>query len=224
MKNIKPLLVTTALLSTFASTTFAAPMDNTNRTTTSGASTTRENIARSPFTGPYIGGYGGYDWTDADTPIPGFKPESRGWDYGVFAGIRIDGLLDRMNGMGIGLNGAIEGFYGWSDSDDEIGGIAVNKKNEWGVSFRPGLSFLNNDKMGISPYGILGYRNTEFEAFAGTAGASERYNGFDLGIGTQLLAMGQFGVRAEYTHTWYASEGDIDPDSDTVRLGVSYQF
>lgn len=218
MKTTKTLLVTTVLLSTFATTTFAAPSNNTS------TSSTRENIARSPFTGPYIGGYGGYDWSDADTNIPGFNPRTRGWDYGVFAGIRIDGLLDRVNGLGIGLNGAIEGFYGWSDSDDEVAGLAINKENEWGVSFRPGLSFLNNEKMGVTPYGILGYRNTEFEAFSGTAGASERFNGFDLGIGTQLLAMGQFGVRAEYTHTWYASEGSIDPDSDNVRVGISYQF
>lgn len=219
--KIKKLITTTALLSTFATSALAAPSGST-------ASSTRENISNSPFTGPYIGGYGGYDWTSADTNISGFNPKTRGWDYGAFAGVRIDGLLDRMgNGLGIGLNGAIEGFYGWSSSDDEVSGIAVNKKNEWGVSFRPGLSFISNmtsKSMGVSPYGILGYRNTEFEAFSGTAGDTKRFNGFDLGIGTQLMAMGAVGLRAEYTHTWYASKQGIDPDANEVRLGLSYQF
>lgn len=215
--KILPLIATTALLSTVVTTAFAAPASRSG--------TTRENISSSPFSGPYVGAYGGYDWSEADTNIAGFSPETRGWDYGVFAGVRIDGLLDRVNGLGIGLNGAIEGFYGWSDADDDILGISVDKDNEWGVSFRPGLSFLDKNSMGgVVPYGIIGYRNTEFEAFSGTAGSSERFNGFDLGIGTQLLTMGAIGLRAEYTHTWYASEGGIDPDSDNVRVGLSYHF
>lgn len=209
-------LLTTVLLSTLATTAFAAP--------TKKSEAVRENISRSPFTGPYAGVYGGYDWSEADSSVAGFNPKTRGGDYGLFAGVRIDGLLDRVNGLGIGLNGAIEGFYGWSDSDGTAAGISVEKDNEWGVSFRPGLSFLNSSSMGVAPYGILGYRNTEFEAFSGTVGTSERFDGFDLGIGTQLLAMGALGVRAEYTHTWYAEEGGIDPDSDNVRIGLSYQF
>ncbi len=215
MKTLS-LIATTVLLSTIVTASFAAPA---NKSETMG-----ENISNSPFTGPYVGAYGGYDWTYANTHIAGFNPKTRGGDYGVFAGVRIDGLLNRVNGLGIGLNGSIEGFYGWSDSDNTSSGVAVSKENEWGVSFRPGLSFLNSKAMGVTPYGILGYRNTEFEAFSGTSGASERFNGFDLGIGTQLLAMGALGVRAEYTHTWYKSERGIDPDSDNVRVGISYQF
>lgn len=189
-------------------------------------SATRENISNSPFTGPYIGGFGGYDWSDADTTTAGFKPKTRGWEGGVFGGVRIDGLLNRMNGFGIGLNGAIEGFYGWSNSDGNSGGVSVEKDNEWGVSFRPGLSFIDKatSPVGFVPYGILGYRNTKFEAFAGAASGSERYDGFEAGIGTQLLASGHWGLRGEYAHVWYASEGGIDPDSDNVRLGLSYQF
>lgn len=161
------------------------------------------------FSGPYIGLYGGYDWSDAG----GTDPD--GWDGGVFAGYRMGSMLKDS----IGLNGAVEAFYGVSDASD----AGFEKNDEWGVSFRPGLSILDKatEPLGFAPYGIVGYRNTEFVQ---TGGASERYDGFDLGIGTELLAYGDWGVRAEYSHTWYASEGGIDPDSDDVRLGLSYHF
>lgn len=194
--------------------------------TSSSSSYNRTNVSDSPFTGPYVGGFGGYDWTDADTNVAGFNPDIRGWEGGVFAGFRVDGLLNRMNGLGIGLNGAIEGFYGWSNSDDHIGGVRVEKDNEWGVSFRPGLSFIDEamSPVGFTPYGIIGYRNTKFDAFAGGASGSERYNGLEAGVGTQLLASGHWGLRAEYSHVWYRAENGVDPDSDNVRMGLSYQF
>lgn len=184
------------------------------------------NANTSPFSGVYAGVYGGYDWSDADTNVAGFNPDIDGWDYGVFVGYRLDQLLDRTNGLGIGLNGALEGFYGSSNSDDTVAGVNVEKDNEWGISFRPGLSFLDQmtSPLGVTPYAILGYRNTEFEA----AGFDNDFHGFELGIGTELLAYGDFGVRLEYSHVWYSDETiggvNYDPDSDDIRLGVSYHF
>ncbi len=165
-----------------------------------------------PLSGPYIGVYGGYDWTDAGAADPA------GWDGGVFVGFKLDALMKHMNGMGIGMNGAVEAFYGMSNADDG----PLEKKNEWGVSFRPGFSVIDSmfSPTGLNPYFILGYRNTSFEA----AGNSDRYNGFELGVGTELIARGNFGVRAEYAHTWYDSHNGIDPDSNDVRLGLSYHF
>lgn len=212
MKKL-PLTCAAIVAMSLASTAIAAPK-----------TTQRTNEPNKFFTGPYIGTYGGYDWSDAD--VAGPNPDLDGWDYGVFAGFRLDWLMDRTNGLGIGLNGALEGFYGWSNSDDNVAGVAVEKDNEWGVSFRPGLSFLDRmtAPLGVAPYAILGYRNTEFDAFAGAASGSERYDGFELGIGTQLMAWGDVGLRAEYSHVWYGSENGIDPDADNLRLGLSYHF
>lgn len=206
------LLYTTAMAAVFlSSSAFAEPVDN---------------VHPSKLSGAYIGAYGGYDWSDIDTNA-GVGGELDGWDGGVFVGYKLDAIMEKMDGFGIGLNGAIEGFYGWSDSSDNFGGgVSAEKDQDWGISFRPGLSFLQGvtGDLGINPYGILGYRNTEYSLNGGGFNSSEHFDGFDLGIGTQLIAFGDFGVRAEYTHTWYSSEAGFDPDSDEVRIGLSYHF
>ena len=187
---------------------------------------TESTASATAVNGPYIGIYGGYDWTDIDDDTTGTSADLNGWDGGVFVGYRLDTLLDVTKGIGIGGGAAIEAFYGISNSDDTAAGINIEKEDEWGVSLRPGLSFFDGMTSGtaIAPYGILGYRNTEFKGTVGGFTGSERYDGFELGIGTQLMAMGSVGLRVEYAHTWYGSEGGVDPDSDDVRLGLSMHF
>ncbi len=164
----------------------------------------------STLSGLYAGAYGGYDWTDADAPGAG---NVQGFDYGVFAGYKVDYILDKtVNRLGLGLNGAVEGFYGWSEADDGD----FDKENEWGVSFRPGLSIINEYAHGLNPYGIFGWRRTEFE---GTD-----LDGFELGIGTEIVAYGNFGVRLDYSHTFYEDDNGLDPDSNDLRLGLAYHF
>lgn len=180
-----------------------------------------QGVSDSPFTGPYVGVYGGYDWSELETG--GIDPDLDGWDGGVFVGGRVDGLLNRVDGVGIGMNGAVEAFYGVSNSDDSVGTTGYEKDDEWGVSFRPGFSFIDKAvaPVGLNPYGIIGYRNTKFDS---STGGSDRYNGFDLGVGTEVLAFGNYGIRAEYSHVWYASKNNIDPESDNLRIGASYHF
>lgn len=165
----------------------------------------------SPLSGAYLGAYGGYGWSDAELR-GGAEADVNGGDYGLFLGYKLDEYLQD----NIGINGAVETHYGWSDADGSVAGIGIDKGNEWGISFRPGLSFFES----VNPYGIIGYRNTAFE----TAFGDEWFDGFELGIGTELVAMGDFGVRVDYTHVWYGEENGIDPDEDNLRAGVAYHF
>lgn len=207
MKKIA--LLTTALCTAFAASQ-AQAMDHSAHSTA--------------LSGFYVGAYGGYNWSDIDVGAANVEPD--GADYGAFVGYKLDLLMDQVDGFGIGLNGAIEGFYGTSNSDDTLAGVSVEKDKEWGISFRPGLSILDGvtSGLGINPYGIIGYRHTEFEALGG----DEDFDGFELGIGTELVAYGDLGVRLEYSHTWYGDETiggvNIDPDSHDVRVGVAYHF
>lgn len=178
-----------------------------------------DTVARSNF---YLGGYGGYGWTDADIDA-GPTADVNGGDYGVMAGFEIGGFLDRS--LGVGLNGALEFHYGWSDADDTVGGALIEKDNEWGVSFRPGLAFVSKMMpLDLKPYAILGYRRTELEVTTGGTTFDQGYDGFELGIGTELVAYGDFGVRLDYTHVFYGEEAGIDPSEDNLRLGVVYHF
>ncbi|HYD17533.1 MAG TPA: porin family protein [Patescibacteria group bacterium] len=176
--------------------------------------------------GLYLGAYGGYDWSSADTGVAGVSPDVDGFDGGLFVGYKLHSLLDHVNHLGIGLNAALQASYGWSNADGSAGGVLFEKESEWGVSLRPGFDVLDaaTSSVGISPYAILGYRNTKFEATALGITASERYDGFELGLGAELMAHKNIGVRLEYTHTWYGSEGGVDPDSDDLRAGVAFHF
>lgn len=170
-----------------------------------------------PVSGLYIGAYGGYGWTSADTAAGDL--DLKGADYGLFAGYRMDRFLqDNM-----GINGAIEGFYGWSDQDDDIAGAAIDKDHEWGINFRPGLSFLSFGTS-LNPYGIIGYRRTNFDASVAGLSNDEDFNGMDLGLGTEVVAWGDIGMRIDYTHTFYEEKSGIDPDEDDIRVGLSYHF
>lgn len=203
-----------AAATTTRTTTYNPPVYNSTTTTTN-------DYAAS---GLYLGAYGGYGWTDVDTGISS-DLNVNGADYGLFAGYKLDRWLhDNM-----GMNGAIEAFYGWSNADDSdsTAAVTVEKDHEWGVNFRPGLSFLSMGTS-INPYGIIGYRRANFETSgagaAGSGAGDDNYNGMDLGIGTELIAWGNVGLRADYTHTFYKEKHGIDPDEDDLRVGLAYHF
>ena len=101
----------------------------------------------------------------------------------------------------------------------------IEKDHEWGVSFRPGLSFVDDAMpFGIKPYGIIGYKRANFEATTAGVSDDEDFDGFELGFGTELMAYNDFGVRLDYSHTWYEDKSGFDPSVDDLRLGVAYHF
>ncbi|HYD17387.1 MAG TPA: hypothetical protein VEF76_02780 [Patescibacteria group bacterium] len=204
------LLAGTAALAMFltAAAPASADMDANGHTNTDNGS------------GFYAGGYGGFSWTDAETA--GADANLNGGDYGVFVGLELTQWLNSMSNMG--MTAAVEAHYGWSTADDDIGAVSIEKEDEFGLSFRPGFTALNEHMpLGIKPYGIIGYRNLELEA-AGAGLGDEDFHGFELGLGTEVMAFGDIGVRLDYTHVFYGSEGGIDPDEDDLRLGVAYHF
>ncbi len=206
MKNKLSLLAGTAAIAMFL---FSAP-----------ASAQTETAHTDNGSGIYLGGYGGMGWTDAETA--GTDGNLNGADYGVFAGIELTNWLSQYENWG--MTAAIEGHYGWSSADDDAGAVSFEKDTEWGVSFRPGFVALNDSMpMGLKPYGIIGYRHLDIDATGGGFG-DEDFNGFELGLGTEVMAFGDFGMRLDYTHVFYGSEGGIDPDEDNLRLGVAYHF
>lgn len=173
--------------------------------------------------GFYIGGYGGYEWSDVD--IDNASADVSGGDYGLFIGAELEAI---MNGW-MGLTGAIEGFYGWSEADDTVNtaGTRVNveKNHEWGVNIRPGLTFINKyAPLDMKPYGILGYRRANFETSSAGSSSDKNYNGFELGVGSELVAYDNFGIRLDYSHVFYKEKNNIDPDEDDLRLGMAYHF
>jgi opacity protein-like surface antigen len=179
-------------------------------------------MSYSNFSSFYLGGYGGYGWTDAETDIAGVDDfDVNGADYGVFVGYELDRLLD----PSWGISGALEIYYGWSnaDDDDDVAAASIEKDHEWGINFRPGLSFLSYGSV-INPYGIIGYRNTKFEVDSAAGSGDDDYDGLDLGIGTELVTWDRVGLRLDYTHTFYEDKNGIDPDEDDIRVGLSYHF
>ena len=172
---------------------------------------------------PYVGVYGGYGWSDAEEDTLDVDADLKGGDYGLYAGVSIDGILDQtVNRVGLGLSGRLEGHYGWSGQDDELGGADIEKENEWGISFKPGLSVIDEIiPVAAAPYAILGYRRTEYEV---DGLGDEDYSGFELGVGAELLAYDRATVRLEYTHVFYNEKDDIDIDEDNIRLGLGYSF
>jgi outer membrane immunogenic protein len=179
--------------------------------TMSSDSSPYKDESSSRLTGVYVGAYGGYGWADTDTAAASLNVD--GFDYGVFAGYKLDHYLQD----NFGINGAIEAHLGDSNADDSSGGASVEKDHEWGVSFRPGLSFFET----FNPYGIIGYRRTSFDA--GALGKNT-HDGFDLGIGTEIVSWDKVGVRVDYTHTWFEDHNGVDPDENDVRVGLAYHW
>lgn len=164
---------------------------------------------------PYAGVYGGFNSTSDDTV------DLDGGDFGGFAGFKLDNLFD------MPISAGFEVQYGLSTAEGDINNVTMEKESEFGISFRPGLTFMpDNSIFYLNPYAILGYKISNYEASANTLGisADESLSGFELGIGAEFIAYDNWVLRGEYSHTFYGEEGNFDPSEDTFRLGLAYKF
>lgn len=186
---------------------------------------TMTNPAAAQGANPYIGVYGGYGWTDGDTSA-GPNGDPTGFDYGVMAGFQASHLMGETTGSNpLAMLGAVEVYYGWSNADDSMGAGKIDKNYEYGIRVRPGLEFIGRlSPVDIAPYAIVGYRRANYEASVAGASFDETFNGFELGIGTELVAHDNMGIRLDYTHVWYGDKKGFDPSEDNVRLGIVYHY
>jgi opacity protein-like surface antigen len=176
--------------------------------------------------GFYVGGSGGWGWTGAELS-GGTDFSVSGSDWGLFAGYDFGPMWSW--GETYGLTAAIEGHYSWANGHDTstiVGGggatSTLDKNDEWGFDFRPGISFADSTMpLGMKPYAILGYRHTDYDN--STVG-DVSVDGFALGAGAEMLFYRNFGVRMDYTHAFNGADNHVHPEEDDIRFGVAYHF
>lgn len=163
---------------------------------------------------PYAGIYGGYNSTSDDAV------DLDGGDFGGFAGFKLDSLFS------MPISAAFEIQYGLSTSEGDATNSTLEKTSEFGISFRPGLTYMpDNSPFYLNPYAILGYKIANYEETLSTGlSIEDSLHGFELGIGAEFLAYDNWVLRGEYSHTFYGKEGNFDPSEDTFRLGLAYKF
>lgn len=197
---------------------------------------TPEIIPGFTWTGAYIGGQGGYGWTDLSDDGDFFLED--GTDDGI-SSLDLDG----------GFLGVYGGFnYQW---DSVVLGIEadINKASmDERFGFEGGDAEAELDWFG-SVRGRLGYAwdRTLFFATGGVAFAHVDYNldefdfsdnedfvGWTAGVGVEHAFTDNLLVRAEYRYYDFGSEefgdaadfgsGDLDLDMHTISMGLAYKF
>jgi len=168
----------------------------------------------------YVGAYGGYAMNEGFSNNINSDIEADGLDFGAFAGFRFETLSD----SNTSFTASFEAFLGSSFVEGNVGNVSLEKNYEYGISFRPGLAFKPTQNLKINPYAILGYRISEFESRSANVTANRDFDGFELGVGTNLLTFDNIDLRFEYSHIFWGEEAGFEPDEDSLRLGLVYNF
>jgi outer membrane immunogenic protein len=178
------------------------------------------------WTGAYLGIAGGYTFGDIDVSNGGINVQSfdqsggTGWLYGgynwqfgrIVAGLEADigtGSISGSEGSGPGLVGADLNYEG---------------------SLRGRAGFLLAPQFLV--YGTAGFAWSDMDISLANTSASEIFSGYTIGAGTELNFAGPWTLRLEYLYTDLDAEtitrggtsSTIDPDSHTLRAGVSFKF
>lgn len=206
-----------------------------------GVSTNAEaqDILRSEFdwSGGYFGVQAGAGWSRVTQPyfFPGFPgpvPQGNADGQGFFGGIHA-GYNWHSGSMVFGAEADIEA----SSIDGDDGGDAARTNGfnvRWTGSLRAraGISLDRTLLYGTAGFAALQARVYQSDSFAPSS-TSTTFSGWSLGAGIERALTDNITVRSEYRYadfgarTVYIPVGYyevVDPDLQTVRLGLSYKF
>lgn len=167
----------------------------------------------------YMGLGTGYTWTD--TKVSGSDIDTDGAEIGVYGG--------RVWEMGkrsfVGLEGDV--FNG--DVDGSYDGLSVNQEWSFGAYGLAGYHVTEE----LKAYGKAGVVSTQFETNDAGTTDSEWLHGVRFGAGMEYDVSKNWALRGEYLYTNYQDENiaafgggftNIEPDSHSVRVGMTYSF
>jgi outer membrane immunogenic protein len=163
------------------------------------------------WTGFYVGGHGGYGWSD-----------SQGLDLkGGFGGGQV-GYNYQMNNFVWG----IEGDVAWADiSETFLGLVSVKFDTLASVRGRLGIAYGS-----ALFYGTGGGGWGHFKVSAGPFSDSAWLSGWTAGAGIEYAFMPNWSAKVEYLHYGFGSEtffGALSSgnfDVNTIKAGINYRF
>lgn len=181
------------------------------------------------FEGFYIGAQAGYGMTDMEVNdrnggnLLNGNMHADGILGGVFAGYGF--MSDRVY---FGL----EADFEYSDVDQKMtyDGDSFRAEKEYGfsVSGRLGYEIVDNAMV----YFRLGYNGSEYEFKEVSGGVTTKkddfLNGFELGLGAEMMIHDNVTMRLEYKHTFFEDMSKnnvkLEPSENKVVLGFAFIF
>lgn len=160
------------------------------------------------WAGPYLGAHLGYGWGDSNVAdIDGFIGGLTG-GFNVQQGPVVFGLEADIGVTGIGHSGAIDDF-----------------NNDWLGTARGRVGYAFDRFMLFGTGGFAWTRATyEFAGFE----ESNNHFGWSLGVGAEAAITEQLSAKIDFLHNSFDEKGYInrrlDPTTNTLRVGLNYQF
>lgn len=192
------------------------------------------------WTGFYIGGHGGFAWSDVDWQYSNSNTANQSGDGG-FGGVQAGYNWQLPNGVVLGLEadaswGNIEGS---TDCPNTL--FRCEHQIDMLASIRARLGYSFGRTLGYVTGG-LGYAAIDYAAVTkatgvkfGTGLSSDEW-GWTLGAGIEHMITPNWTVKLEYLHYGFDGDhaklgtlsglytADVETSIDTIKLGVNYKF
>jgi outer membrane immunogenic protein len=186
------------------------------------------------WTGGYIGLQGGGLWSDSNVDnldTGAFEPDTglfgdsfNGGLFGVYAGYNWQ--------SGPWVFGAEGDFNGvWNDETFNIGGVDVDVGTDYLASLRGRLGYAF-DRALIFATGGVAFTQFSAEADLGnnfSFNADQSFTGWTVGAGAEYAFTNNWIGRVEYRYYDFSNDvldgfGDVELETNTLTVGVSYKF